>query len=106
MDTNEIIALCKRHTVFSWTSQANVNPIAVDRAEGIYFWDTDGKRYIDFNSQLMCVNAGHNHPKIVAAIKTQADKLCFTYPGTATEPRARLGQLLAQVVGSGLEKFF
>jgi taurine--2-oxoglutarate transaminase len=106
METKEIIELCKRHTVYSWSAQSSVNPIAVDRAEGIYFWDTDGKRYIDFNSQLMCVNIGHNHPKVVAAIKAQADKLLFAYPGTATEPRARLGKLLSEIVGSDIHKFF
>lgn len=106
METQEIIELCKRHTIFSWSAQAPVTPIAVDRAQGIYFWDTSGKRYIDFNSQLMCTNIGHNHPKVVEAIKRQADKLCFVYPGIATEPRARLGKLLAEVVGGGIEKFF
>jgi taurine--2-oxoglutarate transaminase len=106
MDTKEIIELCKRHTVFSWSAQGNVDPIAVDRGSGIYFWDTDGKRYIDFNSQLMCVNVGHNHPKVVEAIKRQADKLLFAYPGVATEPRAQLGKLLAEMVGSGISKFF
>ncbi len=106
METKEIIELCKRHTIFSWSAQAGVNPIAVDRAEGIYFWDTDGKRYIDFNSQLMCVNIGHNHPKVVEAIKKQADKLLFAYPGMATEPRAKLGKLLSEIVGSDIHKFF
>jgi len=106
METKQIIELCKRHTVFSWSAQGPVNPIAVDRAKGIYFWDTDGKRYIDFNSQLMCVNVGHNHPKVVEAIKQQADKLLFAFPKSATEPRARLGKTLSEIVGSDINKFF
>ncbi|MBW2459185.1 MAG: aminotransferase class III-fold pyridoxal phosphate-dependent enzyme, partial [Deltaproteobacteria bacterium] len=106
METKQIVDLCKRHTVFSWSAQKNVNPIAIDHAEGIYIWDTDGKRYIDFNSQLMCVNAGHNHPKIVAAVKAQADKLCFVFPGMATEPRAKLGKLLNEVTPPHISKFF
>jgi len=106
MDTKQIVDLCKRHTVFSWSAQKNVNPLAIDRAEGIYLWDTDGKRIIDFNSQLMCVNAGHNHPKIVAAVKAQADKLCFVFPGMATEARAKLGKLLDEVTPDHLTKFF
>jgi 4-aminobutyrate aminotransferase-like enzyme len=57
-----------------------VNPIPVSKAKGIYFWDTEGKRYTDFNSQLMCVNIGHQHPKVVQAIKDQADELCFAAP--------------------------
>lgn len=106
METKEIIELCRRHTMFSWAAQNSVNPIAVDRAKGIYFWDTDDKRYIDFNSQLMCVNIGHNHPRVVEAIKKQADKLLFSFPGTATEPRAKLGKLLSEIVGGGIHKFF
>lgn len=106
METKEIIELCKRHTIFSWSAQQNVSPISVDRAEGIHFWDTDGKRYIDFNSQLMCVNVGHNHPKVVEAIKAQADKLLFSFPGTATEPRAKLGKALSEIVGGTINKFF
>jgi len=106
METNEIIALSKRHTIFSWSAQAKVNPRAIDRSEGIYFWDTDGKRYIDFNSQLMCVNIGHGHPKVIAAIKAQADKLMFSFPGAATEGRARLGKLLSEIVPGNINKFF
>ena len=106
MDSREIIELCKRHTITSWSAQGKVAPIAVDHAQGIYFWDPEGKRYIDFNSQLMCVNAGHNHPKIVAAIKAQADKLLFVYPGCATEPRARLGKLLADITPESIHTFF
>lgn len=71
MNGKEIVELCKRHTIFSWSAQAGVSPVAIDKASGIYFWDADGKRYIDFNSQLMCVNIGHNHPKVVEAIKAQ-----------------------------------
>jgi taurine--2-oxoglutarate transaminase len=106
MKTQEIVDLCKRHTLFSWSAQAGLDPIAIARGEGIYFFDPDGKRYIDFNSQLMCVNVGHNHPRIIEAIKAQAEKLLFAYPGTATEPRARLGQLLAEMVGPPFSKFF
>jgi taurine--2-oxoglutarate transaminase len=106
MDAEQIVELCKRHTVFSWSAQGKLNPVTVDRAEGIYFWDKSGKRYIDFNSQLMCVNIGHNHPKVVAAIKAQADKLVFSWPGSATEPRARLGKLLSEICPADIDKFF
>lgn len=106
MKSDEIIELCKRHTVFSWSAQAGVAPQAVERGEGIYVWDPEGKRYIDFNSQLMCVNVGHNHPKVVQAIKDQADKLCFVWPGAVTEPRARLGKMLSELVPGDINKFF
>ncbi|MBI4954873.1 MAG: aminotransferase class III-fold pyridoxal phosphate-dependent enzyme [Myxococcales bacterium] len=106
MDAKQIVELSKRHTITSWSAQGKVAPLAVERASGIYFWDCDGKRYIDFNSQLMCVNVGHNHPKIVAAVKAQADKLMFVYPGCVTEARARLGQLLAEFVPGDINTFF
>ena len=64
MTAEEIIALTKRHTIFSWPAQGSVNPIAMVRGEGIYFWDADGKRYIDMNSQLMCVNIGHGDRRV------------------------------------------
>ena len=71
----EIVALCRRHTIFEWSAQAKVDPIPVDRAEGVYFWTPEGKRYLDFNSQLMCTNIGHSHPRVIKAIQEQAAKL-------------------------------
>ena len=102
----EMIALNREHVFFSWSVQSAVRPIPVERAEGIYFWDVDGKRYIDFASQLMNVNAGHQDPRIIQAIKDQADKLCYVYPGMATAPKGELGRLLAEVTPDGLQKSF
>ena len=68
MTGDEIIALSKRHTLFEWAAQSKVDPIAVARAKGIYFWTPEGKRFIDFNSQLMCVNIGHGDERVVRAI--------------------------------------
>jgi taurine--2-oxoglutarate transaminase len=76
------------------------------RAEGVYFWDADGKRYLDWSSQLISVNAGHGHPHIVRAIQEQAARFCYAYPGIATEPRGRLGEMLAEVAPDGLTKSF
>jgi hypothetical protein len=76
MTASEMVALSKKHTLSEWTAQCAVNPIPVVRAKGVYFWDTDGKRYLDFNSQLMRVNAGHGDPRIVEAIPAQAERLC------------------------------
>ena len=78
LPTEEIIRLCREYTLFEWSVQSKVKPIPVDRAEGIYFWDTNGKRYIDFNSQLMNVNIGHNNKKVIQTIKNQIDKLLDT----------------------------
>ncbi len=106
LTTDEILRLYREHTFFSWSAQSKINPIVIDRAEGIYFWDPDGKRYIDFNSQLMSVNIGHGDRRVADAIAEQAHKLAFAAPQFATEPRARLGQLLAEVTPGDLESFF
>ena len=65
----------REFTFFSWSVQGQVNPIPVEKAEGIYFWDTDGKRYMDFSSQLMNTNIGHQHPKVVKAIQEQQETI-------------------------------
>jgi len=96
----------REFTFFSWSVQGQANPIPVEKAEGIYFWDMDGKRYIDFSSQLMNTNIGHQHPKVVKAIQDQAAKLCFVHPGNATEPRGLLGKKLAEVTPGNLKKTF
>lgn len=106
MTADEITQQSKEFTFFSWSVQSEVNPIPMDRAEGVYFWDADGKRYIDFSSQLMNVNIGHQHPKVIAAIQSQAEKLCYSHPGMATEPRGRLGKILAEVTPGNLKKIF
>ncbi|HET8587501.1 MAG TPA: aminotransferase class III-fold pyridoxal phosphate-dependent enzyme, partial [Candidatus Limnocylindria bacterium] len=106
LSTDEIVRLCRDHTIFSWSAQGKVNPIVIDHAEGIYFWDADGKRYIDFNSQLMSVNIGHGDPRVANAIAEQAHRLAFAAPQFATEVRARLGQMLAELTPGDLNHFF
>ena len=90
MSGEEMIALSRRHTLFEWSVQSAVDPIPVARAEGIYFWTPEGKRFIDFNSQLMCVNIGHGDERVVRAIQQQAATLAYANPFMATEVRARL----------------
>lgn len=102
----EIIDLSRRHTLFSWSAQGSVNPIAMVRGEGIYFWDADGKRYIDMNSQLMCVNIGHGDRRVIDAIKRQAEELAYAGPGMASPVRARFGKMLAALTPPGLDRFF
>jgi len=106
MTGDEIVASCKRHTIYEWSAQTAVDPIPVARAEGVYFWTPEGKRYLDFNSQLMCVNIGHSHPSVVRAIQDQAARLCYANPFMATEPRARLGAKLAEVTPGDIDTFF
>ncbi|TVQ95029.1 MAG: aminotransferase class III-fold pyridoxal phosphate-dependent enzyme [Deltaproteobacteria bacterium] len=106
MNSDEMVELCKRHTLYTWAASGAIDPLPVERAEGVYFYTPDGTRYLDFNSQLMSVNIGHGHPKVIQAIKDQAEKLTFIYPATATEPRARLGKLLAELTPGDINTFF
>lgn len=106
MSSKEIVQLNRQYTFFSWSVQSAVNPIPVVRAEGVYFWDADGKRYIDFSSQLMNMNIGHQNPKVVRAIQEQAAQLCFVHPGLATEARGKLGKKVAEVAPGNLKKTF
>jgi taurine--2-oxoglutarate transaminase len=106
MTSDEMIALSKKHTIFEWSAQGAVDPIAVARAKGASFWTPDGKRYLDFNSQLMCVNIGHADPRVVRAIQEQAARLPYANPFMATEPRARLGAKLAEVTPGDIDCFF
>ncbi|MDE3156420.1 MAG: aminotransferase class III-fold pyridoxal phosphate-dependent enzyme [Acidobacteriota bacterium] len=106
MSSAEMIALTKRHTIFEWSAQGAVDPIPVAGAKGVYFWTPDGKRYLDFNSQLMCVNVGHGHPRVVKAIQDQAAQLAYANPYMATEPRARLGAKLAEIAPGDIDTFF
>ena len=102
----QIIEDAKKYVLYSWSVQDAINPIAVERAEGRYFWDYDGNRYLDFASQLVNVSIGHSHPKIVQAIKDQAEKLATIGPPMATESRSRLGKLLAEVTPGDLTMSF
>jgi taurine--2-oxoglutarate transaminase len=102
----EIVDLNREYTFFSWSAQGKLNPIPVTTAEGVYFWDADGKRYLDFSSQLVNSNLGHQHPNVVKAIQDQAAKLTFISPYHANEPRGVLGKLLAEVTPGDLKKSF
>jgi taurine--2-oxoglutarate transaminase len=106
MTGDEMIALAKKHTLFEWSAQSKVDPIPVERAKGIYFWTPEGKRFIDFNSQLMCVNIGHGDERVIKAIQDQAATLAYANPFMATEPRARLGAKLASLTPGDINTFF
>jgi taurine--2-oxoglutarate transaminase len=106
LSPQQIVQLCKQHTIFEWTAQANFVPLTMAKAKGVHFWDAQGKRYLDFNSQLMSVNIGHGDERVIRAIKEQADKLVYANPYMATEPRAVLGQMLAEIAPGDLDKAF
>jgi len=92
--------------MFSWSAQAKVSPIAMTKAEGIYFWDALGNKWTDMNSQLMCSNIGHGNKKVIEAIKSQAEELCYAGPGFATKVRAEVGPILAKHTPGDLKSFF
>src|SRR5882724_6021855 len=106
MTGQEIVDLTRKHTLFEWSAQAKVDPIPVARSKGIYFWTPEGKRFIDFNSQLMSVNIGHGDERVIQAITEQAQTLAYANPFMATEPRARLGAKLAEITPGDIDTFF
>src|SRR5436189_5256523 len=106
LDAKRIQELDAKHVLHSWSVQSQIAPLPVAGAEGRYFWDYDGNRYLDFCSQLVNVSIGHSHPKIVQAIKDQAEKLATIGPPMASESRSRLGRLLAEVTPGDLAMSF
>jgi taurine---2-oxoglutarate transaminase len=102
----EVIALTKQHNYGTWRKQRGWNPTHVVSADGCYFTDGNGKRFLDFSSQLMCMNLGHNNPAVVKAIQDQAATLPYAAPFYATTARAELSKLLLEVLPEGLTKFF
>jgi len=101
----------REYVIHSWSVQSKRNPLVVNRAEGIYFWGTSfpsgkEKKYLDMASQLVNSNIGHQHPKVVAAVKEQADKLCFAAPSFANEKRSELAKMLADIAPGDLKCSF
>lgn len=104
--THEIVNNNLDHTLFSWSKQKGIDPIAVKRAAGVYLYDYDGKRYIDFSSGLMNVNIGHGNQRITAAVMQQMQEVSYVTPGCVTKARGELGKKLAAICPGGLNKAF
>jgi len=96
----------RAHVFHSWSAQALIDPLAVAGASGSYFWDYEGNRYLDFSSQLVNTNIGHQHPKVVAAIQEQAAKLCTFAPAFALDVRSEAARLIAERTPGDLDKIF
>jgi len=92
-----VLALDRAHVFHSWSAQKLISPMAIAGAEGSYFWDYDGNRYLDFSSQLVNTNIGHQHPKVVAAIQEQAAQLCTVAPQHANDKRGEAARLITEV---------
>jgi len=106
MNSKDMIEACVTHSLFSWSATGKVDPMPIARAEGVYLYSPEGQKWLDFNSQLMSVNIGHGHKKVIEAIQKQAESLIFVYPGMATEIRARLSKRLAELVPGDINTFF
>jgi taurine--2-oxoglutarate transaminase len=103
---NYIEAFDRKHVFGTWAFQSKVSPKQVVDAEGVYFIDADGNKYLDFSSQLMCVNIGHKDRRVIQAITEQAEKLTYVVPKFTTQPRAELAKKLAEITPGSLIKTF
>ena len=103
---SDALANDRSHVFHSWSAQGMINPVVVAGAEGSWFWDEDGKRYLDFSSQLVNVNIGHQHPKLVAAIQEQAARLCTIAPFHANDARSEAARLIAERAPGDLDMVF
>ncbi|MBS1735434.1 MAG: aminotransferase class III-fold pyridoxal phosphate-dependent enzyme [Bacteroidetes bacterium] len=105
-ETKEIIEDCMEHTLFSWSKQKGINPIAVAHAKGVYLYDYDGKKYLDFSSGLMNVNIGHGDQRVTEAVTRQMQEVSYVTPSCVTKARAELGKKLAEICPGDLNKAF
>src|SRR5882724_10306690 len=102
----EVVAMDRAHVFHSWSAQGALNPLPIAAAEGSYFWDYDGRRYLDFSSQLVNTNIGHQHPRVTAAIAAQAQKLTTIAPQHANETRNAAAARLTDLAPAGMDKVF
>ncbi|BAL88979.1 putative aminotransferase [Actinoplanes missouriensis 431] len=96
----------RAHVFHSWSAQGLIDPLPIEKALGSHFWDYTGKKYLDFSSQLVNINIGHQHPRLVAAIQEQAAKLCTIQPAFANDKRGEAARMIAEVAPDGLNKVF
>lgn len=106
MNHNELASANKEFTLASWVAQNQWKPLTMTKAQGVYFWNADGKKFIDWSSQLMNVNIGHGNKYVNESIKSEVDKLSFAYPGIGTEARASLGKKLSEITPKHITKSF
>ncbi|MCS7137569.1 MAG: aminotransferase class III-fold pyridoxal phosphate-dependent enzyme, partial [Candidatus Caldarchaeum sp.] len=103
---NSVVDDTAKYTFGTWRKQRGWRPIHIVDAEGCYFTDVDGKKYLDFSSQLVCVNLGHKNKNVIDAIKSYADKLPYIMPGFTCDVKAELSRRLVEIIPPGLRKFF
>lgn len=101
----EVTAMDQQYVMRAWSKQGQA-AMAVEKAEGIYFWDYEGNRYVDMSSLLVNANIGHQHPKVVKAIQDQAAKMCFMAPSYATDVKSMLAKKLVELAGGDMARVF
>lgn len=106
LEANKIKENDKKYNLHSWSAQGNLKPDVIEKAEGIYFWDSDGKKYFDMSSQLVNLNVGHGNKKIIEAIKNQADKMAYMGPGYAVDVRSELAAKVIEKAPDNMSKVF
>lgn len=105
-ERDRVVALDRAHVFHSWSAQGDLDPLPVAGAEGSWYWDYDGRRYLDFASQLVFTNIGHQHPRVVAAIRDQAERLCTIAPQFANDVRGEAAQRITALTPAGLDHVF
>lgn len=106
MNSDEVKKNQTGYVLQSWSKQKGLNPIPIEKGEGIYMWDYEGKRYSDMSAQLVNLNVGHGNKEIVEAIKEQAEKYCYISPSYGSEPRAELAKMLIERLPDNMGKIF
>ena len=102
MTADQVVENAHRFVIHPWSKQADANPIPIAGGSGPYFWDYEGRRYLDFGSQLVNLNLGHQHPRVVEAIRDQAERLCYVSPALGNDKRSELARLVAEVTPGDL----
>lgn len=105
-ENEEILQNNLDHTIFAWSKQSGITPLNIEKAKGVYIYDRDGKRYLDFSSQLMNVNIGHGNQSVRDAVVEQMDQVSYVFPGAVTKVRGELGKKLAEIAPESLNKTF
>lgn len=106
MTGEEVVLKHKKYNLQSWSKQGDINPIAIEKADGIYMWDYDGNRYTDMSAQLVNLNVGFGNKAIAEAIKEQVDKYCFIAPSYASAPRSELAEMIVDLMPDNIGKVF
>ena len=105
-EAEEILNNNLQYTIFSWSKQSGLNPLNIEKTKGVYIYERSGKRFLDFSSQLMNMNIGHGHPRVLEAVVRQMKEAAFVHPGMITKARGEVGKKLAEITPGSLQRTF